>query len=369
MFFATSGYLMATLIRHQDPSRFMLHRIVRIYPMFFVVVSLVTIVSFVGNAVRLPHLMALSLMPWGLPYYPLGVEWTLVFEIAYYVVLFVIGLARLVPWIDAIALVWLIVLGIAAYIAIEPVGQNYFPAYLMPLVTANVSFAAGLLMPRLLRRNIHPLLLLLLAGALFFIGTWTPIWQLLRWTIGLSAALVIRAAVSFSRHGSFRPRDALSWTLAKLGDFSYALYLCHVPIILLVYRSFELVNPWAAWCVVVGLAVLACIPLGLLDVSLYRRLKLFVDNLPAATARIAACSYLMLFVAVTASVAYADHRGARPLSSDHWIVRAIVADDLGSAGQSPDIVGFIDSVTWLASGKLRLSGWAGDRPTLIDRSR
>ena len=66
LFFATSGYLMATLVRQQAPARFMLHRIVRIYPLFFLVVTLTMLAFYASHFGRLPRLMALSLMPWGI---------------------------------------------------------------------------------------------------------------------------------------------------------------------------------------------------------------------------------------------------------------------------------------------------------------
>ena len=45
IFFAISGYLMATLVRRTGPFVFMAHRLVRIYPTFLIVVALYGAIS------------------------------------------------------------------------------------------------------------------------------------------------------------------------------------------------------------------------------------------------------------------------------------------------------------------------------------
>ena len=214
------------------------------------------------------------------------------FELAYYVMLYVIGLLALAPRLDAIALAWLAVLGVARYIGMDPGGQNVVPACLMPFVMANIPFAAGLLLPRLVQRRMHPLHLLVMAGALFFVGSAGAI--LTREITSLSAVLAIGAAASFTTRGKFATTDFASRTLGKLGDFSYALYLCHVPIIVLLYRNAALADPWLFWFLAIGLAVVACIPLGMIDVALYGRLKRFVDGLDTRVAHVTAGAYLVL---------------------------------------------------------------------------
>src|SRR3954462_13010633 len=77
IFFSISGFLMANLIQRQNPFQFLLHRIVRIYPMYFIAIAL-----FVSafHVMRIPtgwSLLAASLVPGAMRGYPLGVEWTL----------------------------------------------------------------------------------------------------------------------------------------------------------------------------------------------------------------------------------------------------------------------------------------------------
>ena len=88
MFFAISGLLMADLIQRTDPWRFLAHRFVRIYPIYLVAVSVwVSIILLLGIQKLGPHLFSLMLVPVGQRLYYLGVEWTLVFECTYYIML------------------------------------------------------------------------------------------------------------------------------------------------------------------------------------------------------------------------------------------------------------------------------------------
>jgi len=89
IFFAISGLLMAELIQRSDPWQFLAHRIVRIYPTFLLAVAAwLSIDAFLGIHSIGFHLFSLMLIPAGQRDYYLGVEWTLVFECAYYLGLF-----------------------------------------------------------------------------------------------------------------------------------------------------------------------------------------------------------------------------------------------------------------------------------------
>src|SRR5262249_48000209 len=77
IFFAISGLLMAELIQRTDPWRFLAHRIVRIYPTFFLVVSIAApVTALVGHYKQSFHGLSLLLVPVGMRAYYLGVEWT-----------------------------------------------------------------------------------------------------------------------------------------------------------------------------------------------------------------------------------------------------------------------------------------------------
>ena len=64
VFFAISGLLMADLIQRTDPWRFLAHRVVRIYPIYLLAVSVsVPIIGFLGIRKFGPHVFSLMLVP------------------------------------------------------------------------------------------------------------------------------------------------------------------------------------------------------------------------------------------------------------------------------------------------------------------
>ena len=360
IFFAISGYLMANLIRRQDPARFMLHRIVRIYPLYFIVAAIVAIQQYLdGRPLASP--LTWTLLPVGNTTYTLAVEWTLIFEIAYYTVLFVLALARLIRWLDLIAAIWLAVLLAVACTTIEPDGRALLPIQLMAVAGANIPFALGLLLPRLLRLGINPLLAMTGSAVLLFLGVRAPTYHLLQVATGASAALLVGAAASLARHRAGAPNLLDEW-MSRAGDTSYALYLCHVPVVLLVYATLTVVTgPWAPWAMAAAVAMLVAAPVGLLDVRLYGRLRALVDGLSDRRANYLALLYLGLFVTVTAGVALSDLGQARRAIGSNWLVSAMAARANGGAAASSSIVGFIDDIAWIGPDHLQITGWAGDR--------
>src|SRR5262249_12379874 len=89
VFFAISGMLMAGIVPRTGPWRFLSHRVVRIYPLYLVLVATWVVVAQTLGAQRVGfHLLSLTLAPVGHRYYYLGPEWTLVYECSYYVALF-----------------------------------------------------------------------------------------------------------------------------------------------------------------------------------------------------------------------------------------------------------------------------------------
>src|SRR5918911_1462736 len=101
IFFAISGFLMASLVRRTGPWLFLAHRIVRIYPALLIAVALTGAVSgLIGRPFVLDP-VALALVPAGPRFYALDVEWTLLFEVTFYVALFLVGIAGGAPRLEA----------------------------------------------------------------------------------------------------------------------------------------------------------------------------------------------------------------------------------------------------------------------------
>jgi peptidoglycan/LPS O-acetylase OafA/YrhL len=272
-FFTISGLLMANLIQRTDPWRFLAHRVVRIYPTYLIAVLVsVPVPAFLGMRKAGFHLFSLMLVPADQrDYYLGGVEWTLVFECTYYVALFLIALIGLRRYLNWIALGWIAAIG-AAPLFIGWEAKLLYPFYSIWLSPANVAFAGGLLIPWISSKIRVP------------IGTGVPAMCVLMaavpaanpaiawWAAGVATTLLVLDVVRV------KPPSAMLG-LPRLGDWSYALYLCHVPCILAVYRLWPAsFGVGAAWFSAVAAAIVVSAGFGVLDVRLYRHLKTAVDG-------------------------------------------------------------------------------------------
>ena len=274
VFFAISGLLMADLIQRTDPWRFLAHRIVRIYPTYLLAVAVwLPIVALLGIRPVGLHLFSLMLVPVGQREYYLGVEWTLVFECTYYVALFLIALIGWHRYLSRVVFVWIAVIGAAPLLIGWSDNFNVlYSCYSIWLSSANAGFIGGLLIPWLASKVRIPLGTGILALCILMVALpANP--MIIRWAVGAAATLLVLDFVRIDI-----PRRAL-FGLPSLGDWSYALYLCHVPCIVLVYwfwpSSFGV---GAAFFSAVATAIIVSAGLGMLDVRMYRYLKSAVDS-------------------------------------------------------------------------------------------
>ena len=295
LFFALSGFLMARLVTRDSPPLFLAHRVSRIVPTYFAVVAL-----FAGLSAALGlefgglSVLALSLAPVGPRSTPLGVEWTLVLEMTFYVGLFALtatGQARrLVP----VAAGWLVLLAVALPL-LPPDSRAMMPPplYLVPVTAACVPFAGGLLLPRLIASGrIRPataLPALPLLIACFLVETAAA-----RWLGGLAAVLVVGAAITAP---PVRRQGPAARGLIAFGDWSYVLYLTHPPVLLLAHWACppHWSGPAYAAVGLAGALAVAAL-LGPVDVALYRRLRGQIDALRPATLARALAAFLVVFV-------------------------------------------------------------------------
>ena len=88
MFFAISGYFMAMLVDRRD-QHFLANRLVRIYPTYCGIIALAFVLRSVSmKPLHLADLpFVLPLLPFGTGLdYKLGIEWTLVYEVTFYLI-------------------------------------------------------------------------------------------------------------------------------------------------------------------------------------------------------------------------------------------------------------------------------------------
>ena len=128
-FFVLSGYLMADIAPKYVPATFIVHRVIRIYPTYWLCV--LASVFFFGwlwlvtrpNADFVPNiqhmllghgvsrdLLRLTLAPIVFDGYPLGIEWTLLYETTFYVIIFAVSMTGQLRFLPHLAIVWLLLI-------------------------------------------------------------------------------------------------------------------------------------------------------------------------------------------------------------------------------------------------------------------
>lgn len=242
LFFVISGTVMVAstagwLAESGATRRFLLHRITRIYPPYWIVTALVLIAFVIAPAAAGAHRSAppnivasfLALPQAGEPLLVIG--WTLSYELLFYAA-FALALRfdrRLLP---ALTVVWLTAVVLVG--ALGPHGNPWVRVFGSPL---NVEFALGIAIGIAIARRAFaaPRTVFVLGVAAVVavciataysgreyleIAWWRP------FAVGLPMAAVVYGALGLENAGFVAP----GWLRAQ-GDASYALYLWHVPVL------------------------------------------------------------------------------------------------------------------------------------------
>lgn len=293
IFFAISGYLMAELAVRQPPFEFLVRRILRIYPAMIIAV---TVVLSLASAAYLSNYRfeSLSLAPIGRTTYALGVEWTLVNEMFFYVVLFVLSCAGLKRFVVPAAILWLLAICGNAILA------SSFPAIgkanilEIPLMVANFGFAAGLLIPVFVKRGNFSLLFVCVFLVSVIVSLLVPP-SFVRIFAGMGSACLVAASIKTSIS---LPRY-LEQFLSSMGSWSYALYLVHVPIFMAMFRyKPDNISIYAIYCTAVVVTLLAAAVLGKIDIALAQRTKLLVRPSNTLYVKLAGFIFISAYVAL-----------------------------------------------------------------------
>jgi peptidoglycan/LPS O-acetylase OafA/YrhL len=274
LFFAISGFLMAHLIE-TGYRNFLLRRFARIYPTFFlaVVLSLFAKILFLGSATQPELAKSLTLLPFGVIPYPLDIEWTLVYEVFFYIVcaVFTIGNSkRLFPYFLTMWLASVIVARHAFHLesAITPTIETIpFQFFNMFFIVGALTYYANrrLSMPSILARAI-------LGSCAALVVAWPFLERIHTFAINelyVFAGCCVGILLSAKElRGTSAP---MQW-LAKAGDYSYGIYLIHASVLYIAFtlalRQYgELPSIFAF--IGFGFALIGGIGMGMLDVRIH----------------------------------------------------------------------------------------------------
>lgn len=353
IFFVISGYLMSRLSRQGNAHRFIVDRILRIYPLMFAVIAVAGVAYVFSGHARRPDLLSLTLFPTGHRSYFLGVEWTLIVEVTFYVIIAVAMLAGKRRLLEAFFAFWLITLALFVITGSAPAPD------LTPTLTeflgqsANSAFLLGFLLPCILDAKLmpRPTGLLVIATAVALLAAVFPD-EGDRWVAGISSMMVVAAALKaqpatdyglFSRMG------------LRLGDASYALYLCHVPVIVisgnLLPETVTGGSLWFGWAVSAIAIALAIAPV---DLQMHQRLKIWANSLSQRSLAVMAAGFIAAFVGI-ATFAEFDARAGAKARAD--ALRALQTPQIH---YWPEALVGIDSSAVLKGGRVVIRGFAID---------
>lgn len=367
LFFAISGYLMARLSGSPSPSLFLLHRLARIYPIYLIVVAVVLGSKWWLNGMAPMDWGAYSLVP-GPHTYILGTEWTLPFEITFYVVVAAAMAVGLGKHIHRVAIAWLALICVCRVIA--PHWATYsvggmFPTLPYLLLSEQcIAFTLGLMIPVVLARRrfgrtalLASVLLIAASAALTAFGNVL---------MALGCALLVGVAATPTAGRSLK-------ALSLMGDWSFALYLVHVPVIL--WLMVALPASWpsvAVWSIAVVVPIAVSVGAGMLDIGLYRRVKRWCDASTPRQRAIGCGLFLAAFFVGSAHFDGIERSDRSALEAANALGRRL--DAQGTNGTlamrappeellaSTDLKGYLDTVTAppKQEGLVIVTGWVVD---------
>lgn len=346
IFFAISGYLIAEVLRRDDPARFVMSRVARIYPLMLIMVGLFALALLMVGAPRGINLIALSLVPAGPRGYFLGVEWTLLYEMSYYIGLGLLGFVGLAALRTRIVIAWLGLLCFAYSLGGREHVEGMPILSAIPFSVVTFPFLLGYLASEAQKRGwLHPLLACLaLPLAVASILSQAHF----RLFVGFSASLLVAGLICAPALGS---RGPFARAGVRLGDASYALYLCHVPVITILGALFGANTPaplvWVSWLVCsIGVALL----LGPVDVALYRRLKRAIDTARPARLQAAAVAFTGAFLAIAFVTGRETRRAEAQLEEARRILMMPTLSEGGGVRADADQFERLPKGAWVIRG-------------------
>ena len=278
LFFCISGFVITHGAQSIGAGQFLMHRLARIYPAYWLAVAVVCAVKFAlfhGLPTNELSLISATLLPAGERGYPLWIEWSLIYEVFFYTLFALLWITRSNRALLACATVWLLAIAGAALIRPGWASARYPTISQIFFSTRSLPFILGVycyfLRPHL-NASIRAILLLLfpagLAGIVAAPGDLKAVAEAIA-AFGLLGYLVSAP--------STLKRDALP---VKLGDFSYGIYLIHISAItiLLSVGFKEYQNPWLAIAAVTAAGTACGAIFGFVELAMYKRIKRFLDR-------------------------------------------------------------------------------------------
>lgn len=279
VFFAISGFVLAHSLQATPVKQFLVWRAARLYFPYWALVLVLLIVAGIGGVPTMmpvkPLANAMLLLPAGegqAAYILGGVEWSLVYEVFFGLVVGLCALAGPRRGVMGGAAIWLALCIGKAIVA--PGGVPVFPTWKSILLSpANVPFLLGVLAYELHIRRwawVRPVSLLAVPG-FYALGISIPRPDVSLMVIGVACASAVIWCAATHQLAAKNP-------LVVAGDWSYGVYLCHPVVIFWLGHTGEsygyLPRSAISAFVIGGAAVIVGLGYGWLESAAYRQLRL-----------------------------------------------------------------------------------------------
>lgn len=283
IFFSISGFIMSFLI-DIGYKKFLVRRMLRIYPTFLIACALAVALRYLlFDQLPNPNIfLAVTLLPVGFVDYPLKIEWTLIYELGYYIIITPFSFSKFKKYYVPFLFVWAAIIFIAYYASgittfyVLPPWKRLFVSFV------NLYFITGALsyyVAKHLRFDWWPAYVAAIVICAATTVITSEIWklepynmkQLLTWS--LCSAVSIVSMVKLENH--FKA----PWikAIGQWGDYAYAVYLTHALIVGVFFSWLVYHFGWTLdnrhGMLALGLILLVGYGLGRLDASIHKALK------------------------------------------------------------------------------------------------
>jgi len=262
LFLMMSGMVITLVAQRETAETFVTHRVARIYPSFFILMTLTALIGPLGPPqfhVTLPQYLANLVIDAPLfgERFIGGVYWTLVIEIIFYLAVLALVATGAIRRLQTVAVIWVLLL----------VAALALPRRL-PLLGMEYSFlAAGMVFALYYQRRNERLNLALLTILLLLCLTCALHYARLYYAnAGITAALTV---FIFGLFLFMRGRNPRLPAATRIGSMTYPLYLAHYHVGLIVF--FLWINEANKWALVLGTsAILIALSFAFDDVVEFR---------------------------------------------------------------------------------------------------
>ncbi len=243
-FFVLSGFLMAYLI-DIDYKHFLGRRLLRIYPTYIIAVILVIFfkVMIFGSIENQKLYLAITLFPLGELQYPLGIEWTLIYEVFFYLICSFFTTRILKRFYLFFLIIWLNIIIIGYFIFHIPtlakpdISSIFFSSFNLLFILGGITYFIAKQIEN--PNKIYDYLCIIIAFSLVLLSNLSTSSLFKNLILGTGFSLIIMITYLRDKYpnkikNSYFVEKIISLG-ERFGDYSYGLYLVHVPIITVVF--------------------------------------------------------------------------------------------------------------------------------------